>query len=97
MPTEYPHLSSERIRKEKVLKPILEKLKAREVEEAMKLFSELPKFDQQKVFETTWELKQCPIRTNFGEGSFLRLKGLESHEYCNDQERSHVLTEYLHQ
>src|SRR5581483_1284940 len=96
-PTDYPYLPPERLRKEKMLRPILEKFKAEDFKEAMNLFLALPGSDKEKVFEITWELKGCPIHSNFGNLSFLRSENLSQIYHCTDSERMDVITLYLNQ
>lgn len=97
-PTTYPHLSPERMHKEKVLKPILEKFKDGNVNAAMEQFLMLPEFDKNKIFEMAWDLKQCPprsIHSDFGRASFLRSSNLDQKYHCTDSNRLDVLILYL--
>lgn len=79
------------------LAPIAASFKQGKEDVGMFLFNELPKAEKNKVYATTWEYKNSPIKDKFGEHSFHADKSLEKDQRCNNLDRSAILNLAAHQ
>jgi len=98
-PKAMPPVSPERLRKEKIVNPIIAAFKSENTAEAMRLFDQLPESDKGKIFEMAWDYKGCPkgIHHDFGKASFLRWGDIDPKKHCSDKDRLEVVILYLNQ